>query len=244
VKRISVVVLVLVLALVVGSAAAVLLLRGGPDDTAGNVEAAPAAVILIPGYGGDPAGLGTLGTALADAGYATSVLDIGDGTGDLRDYGRAAVQEAQRLRDAGAPAVSSVGFSAGGVIGRIAAQDDPQAFDDVISLASPHSGTLLAALGGANCPIACQQLQPGSELLASLGPAPDQETWFSVYSTTDEVIIPASSSALEGATLLPIQELCPDLVVRHGEVPVAPVTIGAVTAFLAGQPLPAACPAR
>jgi pimeloyl-ACP methyl ester carboxylesterase len=241
-RRLTLIVAAIVLAAAAG-AAVFLLTR---SDTPPPLEAeppAPPAVLLIPGYGGGTASLVNLDAALQRAGYTTEVLDIGDGTGDLQVYADSAVERAQRLRDAGAPKVSSVGFSAGGITGRLAALDDPEAFDDVISLATPHEGTLVALLGGASCPPGCQQLKPGSDLLTALGPAPDPADWLSVYSTTDEVILPPTSSVLDGATVLPIQQVCPTASVRHGQVPTDRLVIEAVTAFLAGQALPTACPA-
>jgi esterase/lipase len=134
-----------------------LLLRGGSDRPAATADpAAPPAVLLIPGYGGDVEPLSSLQAALAGSGYTVAVLDIGDGTGDLNEYGRDAVARADELLTEGASSVSSVGFSAGGLIGRIAAVAAPDLFQNVISLASPHEGTLWALLGGANCPTACQ----------------------------------------------------------------------------------------
>lgn len=215
-----------------------LLLRGGSDRPAATADpAAPPAVLLIPGYGGDVEPLSSLQAALAGSGYTVAVLDIGDGTGDLNEYGRDAVARADELLTEGASSVSSVGFSAGGLIGRIAAVAAPDLFQNVISLASPHEGTLWALLGGANCPTACQQMKPNSPLLESLPDAPDPDAWLSVYSTTDEVIVPASSSDLPGATVLVIQDLDPDSGVRHGQVPSDPTVLTAVQAFLADEPV-------
>jgi pimeloyl-ACP methyl ester carboxylesterase len=181
--------------------------------------------------------LSNLQAELASSGYTVAVLDIGDGTGDLNEYGRDAVARADELLADGASSVSSVGFSAGGLIGRIAAVAQPDLFQDVISLASPHEGTLWAVLGGANCPTACQLMKPNSPLLESLPDAPDPEAWLSVYSTTDEVVVPATSSDLPGATVLVIQDLEPGATVRHGQVPSDPTVLAAVKAFLADEPV-------
>lgn len=208
-------------------------LRPGGSPAPAPTALGREAVLLIPGYGGDPAPLGPLRSALLAQGYEVAVLDIGDGTGDLVDYAANAVQRAEELRGEGHAAVSSVGYSAGGVVGRIAADQQPAAFDDVISLASPHAGTLWAALAGPTCPTACQQMRPGSALLASLPPAPDPSDWLAVYSTADEIIVPADSSALPGATVLTLQSMTPDSVAGHGQVPGDPAVIDAVVTFLA-----------
>lgn len=201
----------------------------------------PAAVLLIPGYGGDPAPLAVLDAALRDAGFDVETLDLGTGTDDLRGYAADAVAAAERLVDGGAPSVSSVGFSAGGIIGRVAADEAPDAFDEVISIASPHDGTAWALILGTACPIACQQLQPGSELLESLPEAPDEADWLSVYSSTDEIILPPDSSALPGATVGTIQGVCEGQSVRHSQVPSHPWIIDAVLAFLVAEALPTQC---
>lgn len=240
VHRNQVVGLVVVACAVLIAIAAGLLWR--PASNSAAPEATAEAVILIPGYGGDPSPLDALRERLAGAGYHVVVLDIGTGTDDLRGYADDAAQQAQSLLDEGAPAVSSVGFSAGGLIGRIAADVEPGLFADVISLAAPHDGTAWALLGGTNCPTACQQMQPGSELLASLPDAPDSASWLSLYSTTDEVIVPVDSSALAGATVAAIQQACPGTRASHGDVPADPWVIDAVSAFLAEQSLPVACP--
>ena len=234
------------LAVVLALAAAVIavLLRSGPEEPAAAPpsSAPPAAVLLIPGYGGDPTPLDPLRTELVADGYQVAVLDIGTGTEDIRDYAAAATRESRALRAAGAPSVSTVGFSMGGLVGRVAADEGPEVFDEVISLASPHEGTLLALLGGSGCPLACQQMQPGSELLTGLPEAPDADQWLAIYSTTDGTILPAQSSALPGATVVAIQDICPSATVRHGGVPSHPLVIEAVRAALADEPLPTTCP--
>lgn len=190
-------------------------------------------MLLIPGYGGDSSPLAQLGAALQAQDFDVEVVEIGDGTGDLTAYAQTVSDRAKALLDDGARSVSTVGFSAGGLIGRIAAGQSPATFDDVISLASPHAGTLWAALAGANCPTACQQMRPGSPLLASLPDAPSDGDWLSIYSTTDEVIVPADSSALPGAEVVTIQSLTPGASVRHSQVPSDQVVIGKVVEFLA-----------
>lgn len=214
------------------AAAVIGVLATRPSGGATN-SASGDAVLLIPGYGGDAAPLAQLQASLLGEGYAVEVIDIGEGTGDLNGYADQVADRAQQLLDAGAASVSTVGFSAGGLIGRIAATGAPQAFDDVISLASPHQGTLWAALAGANCPTACQQMRPGSPLLESLPQAPDPSDWLSIYSTTDEVIVPADSSALPGATVVTVQSLRLGADLRHGQVPGDPAVIDRVGDFLA-----------
>lgn len=227
----------LIAALAVATAAVLVVLwfvlRGGSAPAEAPGASGREAVLLIPGYGGDEAPLEPLRSTLLGQGYEVEVLDIGDGTDDLTGYADSLVARAEQMRSEGVSSVSSVGFSAGGLIGRIAADRSPATFDDVISLASPHAGTLWATLAGSNCPTACQQMRPGSPLLRSLPPAPDANDWLSIYSTSDEVIVPADSSALPGATVVTVQSMTPDSTARHGQVPGAPAVIDRVVAFLA-----------
>lgn len=238
-------VIALAVVLALAAAAIAVAMWSGRDEPAAAPAASappPAAVLLIPGYGGDPTPLDPLREELAAAGYQVAVLDIGTGTSDIREYAAIATEQSRALLAAGASSVSTVGFSMGGLVGRVAADEAPELFDEVISLASPHEGTLLALIGGSGCPLACQQMQPDSDLLAGLPDAPDADQWLAVYSTTDGTIIPAQSSALPGATVLAIQDICPAATVRHGGVPSHPLVLAAVRAALADEALPTTCP--
>lgn len=106
------------------------------------------------------------------AGIPTQIVPIGNGEGDLAAYASEVEAYARGLVDAGQPAPDLIGFSAGGVIARIAATRiaatrDPELYRKVISLGSPHQGTSTANLGDlvGQYPPACQQMRPDSELL-------------------------------------------------------------------------------
>lgn len=204
---------------------------GRAGDDQGRAAAIDhAGVLLIPGYGGSAEPLEPLRESLDRAGFEVRLLDIGDGTGDLRAYADQAISEARGMVLEGSTTVSLVGFSAGGVIGRIAATSAPQLFARVVTLASPHRGTAWASLaGGTACPEACQQLRPDSPLLRNL-PQPDsQESWLAVYSPSDQVVIPPTSASLPGATNLEMPGLA------HGEIPRDPAVIALVTEFVSAE---------
>lgn len=198
-------------------------------------------VLLIPGYGGGQSQLRLLGGKLNAAGIRWELVDVGDGQGDLNGYAGQVEQRAAELKSQGY-AVDLIGYSAGGITARIAATENPDEFRRVITLSAPHEGTTLADLGAAfgECPKACQQLRTDSPLLADLEPVADK-SWLSIYSNTDEVIRPAESSRLTGAVIRPIQNSCPEAVVRHGDVPTHRQTTAIVIAFLENEPLPAKC---
>lgn len=214
----------------------------------------PGPVLLVPGYGGGTEGLEALAGALRVAGRAATVVRSPDeGTGDLRAAADAldvAVDEA--LRTSAAPSVDVVGYSAGGVIARLWAQDHATKARRVVTLGSPHHGTRVAALGAAlapgQCPVACRQLVPGSPLLDELNDedeTPDGPQWLSLWTAGDEVVTPPESARLDGAVNVAVQDVCPTATVSHGQLPTAPLVqvlvLEALTARALEPPAPADC---
>lgn len=199
-------------------------------------------ILLVPGYGGGTAEVAALASSLRQQGLTPQVIDIGDGTGDLADYASLVQQVARDATAAGEPAPDIIGFSAGGVVARVAATGDPQRFRRIVTLASPHAGTSTAELGAlfAECPTACQQLRPDSELLSALPEPPYPLDWLSVWSDTDPVIRPADSSVIEGVADYRLQQACATPV-DHADVATHPQTVAVVVAFLRGSPLPEQC---
>ncbi len=241
-------------ALAVLVVAAIVVTNGLRHSGSGTALATPPAseqpgpVLLIPGYGGSTTGLDTLAARLRSAGKQTDVVSLpGGGTGDLTAQARVVQSEATALlRRTGAPSLDVIGYSAGGIVARIwlsrfggAAQARR-----VITLGTPHHGTELASLGslfGSACPVACQQLEPTSTLLASLNASPAASgAIVSLWSTADDVVVPASSSDLDGAALnLTVQSVCATSAVRHTDLPVDPTVTGIIEAELQrGAPVP------
>lgn len=114
----------------------------------------------------------------------------------------------------------------------------------VITVASPHHGTSLGELAGSLapelCPIACQQLTSGSNVLDRLNrgdETPDGPAWLSMWSTADEVVTPPSSSRLAGAVNAPLQSVCPGGIAEHGRLPADPLVIGLVRRSLGVAPI-------
>ena len=113
-------------------------------------------------------------------------------TGDLRAAAHQLRKHVERLRaETGADRVHIVGHSLGGVIARYYVQrmGGAAAVDTLVTLGSPHRGTLTAYL--MPTPLA-RQLRPGSATLAQLERrAPGCSTRFLVvWSRMDEMIIP------------------------------------------------------
>jgi triacylglycerol esterase/lipase EstA (alpha/beta hydrolase family) len=220
------------------------LTRGETVD--GAAPAPASAVILIPGYGGGAGGLTGLADFLRAGGREVVIADIGDGRGDLGAYGAQVSQLAAGLAAGGVAGVDLVGYSAGGLIARAAVESDPSVIARVATIASPHDGTAIAGLGAmladeSSCPLACRQLAPSSEFLETLRQPGDAGRWLSVYSDADEVVRPADSSELAGATNVEVTSACSTGALDHGAIVRSAATWTVVSGFLATGDVPADC---
>ncbi len=191
-------------------------------------QSRPGPVLLVPGYGGSERSLAPLAAALRSGGRDVTVVSLpGSALGDLGEQAQAlgsAVDAA--LARTGAASVDLVGYSAGGVVARLWVVEDGGAARTrrLVTLGSPHQGTQLAQLGtlvAGSCPTACQQLAPGSPVLARLaGEAiPAGVVAESLWSTSDDVVIPPESAVLTGVPSPSLQSICPASTVRHGALP-------------------------
>ena len=227
--------------------------RGGPLS-APVPQDRPGPVLLVPGYGGSTASLEVLARRLRAAGRDARVVPMpGDGTGDLHEQATALEVAAEAALDRGAPSVDVVGYSAGGVVARLWAADEGgrSVARRVVTLGAPHHGSAVAELAGSllpdQCPAACRQLTPDSELLARLNTdeTPAGPAWVSVWTTQDQIVTPPDSARLDGAVNIPIQGVCADAVVGHGELPTSRLVQALVLAALApaapSTPTPADC---
>jgi len=234
--------IVLALILVVGgSAAAAWAALSGPAQATPN-PSRPGTVLLVPGYGGSTGSLDTLAARIRLSRHTAVVVQLaGDGTGDLPT--QAAVLESyvnQAIR-AGSGPVTIIGYSAGGVVAWLwdVRYDGAARAARIITFGSPLHGARLAALGAAfvpgECPVACQQLVPGSSLLTSLAQSPsaDRPPWLSLWTTDDEVVQPPDSARLAGAVNVPLQSVCPGVLISHTQLPTAPLVVGIVLRTLA-----------
>ncbi len=244
------VVLALLAVLVTGAAVlGFLLLTGGEAEPAPVSQERPGPVLLVPGYGGGTGGLQTLADRLAATGRDATVVRLpGNGTGDLALSADALDQAARAaLERTGAESVDVVGYSAGGVVARLwAADGGADLARRIVTLGSPHHGTELANLAGdlapAQCPLGCQQLATGSDVLAELNAddeTPQGPTWVSIWTTQDRTVTPPDSARLDGALNLPVQSVCAAARVGHGELPRHPLVQQMVlTELAAGDPVP------
>jgi triacylglycerol esterase/lipase EstA (alpha/beta hydrolase family) len=245
---VAVLALAVVAVLVTGGA----LLLGRASDAAGREpvsQARPGPVLLVPGYGGSTAALQPLADRLTAEGRDATVVDLpGDGTGDLGAAADVLDEAADEALDrTGAGSVDVVGYSAGGVVARLwAADGGATVARRVVTLGAPHHGTSLADLAGQlaadRCPEACRQLATASPLLAGLNAGdetPEGPAWVSIWTTQDQTVTPPESARLEGALELPVQSVCADARVTHGDLPRDPLVQAMVLEQL-GTAAPAA----
>jgi triacylglycerol lipase len=220
----------------------------GGGSTAAVPQDQPGPVLLIPGYGGSTDSLQALAGKLRNEGRDATVVALpGGGTGDLTEQARTlGIAVAAALARTGESSVDLIGYSAGGVVARIWVREQGGAAltRRVITLGSPHHGTKLAGLAGSllpsQCPQACQQLIPDSDLLRKLNSGdetPDGPRWVSIWSTVDQVVTPPDSARLDGAIDMTVQSVCPSSQVEHGELPTDPVVQGMVLTELGTAPV-------
>ena len=220
--------------------------RSGAGQQAAPAQNRPGPVLLVPGYGGSTSSLDVLASHIRATGRSATVLALpGTGTGSLiTDAGllNTAVDDALAH---GSPSVDVVGYSAGGVVALIwARRDDGMAkARRIITLGSPFHGTSLATAAQAfvpdACPIACQQLIPGSSLLDSLdvASAAGLPRWLSLWTTDDQVVTPPTSARLPGAIDVPVQSICPTASISHSQLPTNPDVTAIVLQALGTGPL-------
>jgi hypothetical protein len=122
----------------------------------------------------------------------------------------------------------------------VATEDGAATARRVITLGSPLHGTRIASAGGVlapgACPVACQQLSPGSALLARVAGDPGVP-WLSVWTEDDRTVLPPDSARLDGAVNVALQDVCPDAEVAHSQLPGDPLVTGLVLRALGAGPL-------
>jgi len=230
--------LVLVLAAAVAAVAAL----GGPGPRAPEAvrQVAEVPVLVVPGYNGTAASVGMLAARLRAAGREVVAVELPDrATRDLRESAAALGRAVDRT---GAARVDLVGYSAGGVVIRLWLADPARALRArrVVLLGSPNHGTELAGAAAALDPGMCGsvcQMAPGSGLLAELNrgdETPPGPKFFSVWTALDQTVVPPATAALEGATNIRVQDVCPSARLGHGDLVTSPLALGLVVEALEG----------
>jgi triacylglycerol lipase len=237
-------------ALVVATALAVVVAVGAAVAAAGGLwrraepelaRAGEVPVLVVPGYNGTSASVGTLAARLRAAGHRVVVVELPDrGTRDLRTSATALGAAVART---GAARVDLVGYSAGGVVVRLWLADPVRALRArrVVLLGTPNHGTELAgaaaALDPGLCAGACAQLVPGSSLLAELNrgdETPPGPEFFSIWTALDQTVTPPATASLDGAANIRVQDVCASARLGHGGLVADPLALGLVVEALAG----------
>lgn len=245
---------VLAVCVIAVTVAAVRLSSDGDGTPSGYPDQSrPGPVILVPGYGGNTASLTALANRLTATGRSAQVLKLpGDGTGDLSAQVHDLDDAVHAALANGAASVDVVGYSAGGVVARLWVAQDGGAHEArrVVTLGSPLHGARIAAIGAnlvpGACPLACQQLAPGSALLSQLDatPLPAQLPWLSVWSEDDQTVTPPDSARLTGAVNVALQQICPAEQVAHSQLPTDALVTGLVLKALGAAPISAPEPGQ
>jgi triacylglycerol esterase/lipase EstA (alpha/beta hydrolase family) len=210
--------------------------RGRGPRASGGVP-----VVLVHGYGGSPASMATLASALRHQHRQVDVVALPQqGRADIT---RSAQVVSSAVDRTGAAQVDLVGFSAGSIVVR-AYMSTPQGADKtrrVVLLGAPNHGADLATLAvstdPSSCVDACLQLAHGSGFLRDLnsrplrGPLPVVSIW----SADDKVVTPPRSAILPGATNIRVQSVCSAARLAHGDLVTDPVAIGLTLVALEGQ---------
>jgi len=213
--------------------------RGQPEAAPGR----PGAVLLVPGYGGSTTSLNELAARIRGTGRTVTVVQLaGDGTGDLTVQARVLDGYVNQAIGAGSGPVTVIGYSAGGVVAWLWDVDygGGSRVGMIITMGSPLHGARIAAVGTAydpaECPVACQQLAPGSALLTRLQQsAQARPPWLSLWSTADQTVQPPDSARLSGAVNVPLQSVCPGADIQHSQLPTAPLVVGLILRALASD---------
>jgi triacylglycerol lipase len=178
---------------------------------------------------------------LPPAGFDTCAVTLPDeALGDIQVATEYVVYAVERIRARSGRRVDVITHSQGGMEGRWAVRWWPQAreaIDDLVLLASPNHGIAAADLcaGSGNCWPAVWQMATASRFLAALNrpdETPGAVAFTNVYSRSDELVQPASTVPLQGASNVAVQDVCPRPV-HHGglldDAPTYALVIDALT---------------
>lgn len=165
-------------------------------------------------------------------------------TGDIQISVQYLVYAIRRAYELSGKKVAVFGISQGALLPRIALtywKDLRSKVSDVIGAAGTHHGTnvIVACTRSVPCPAAGWQQKKGSKLLKALNSQPDETPgakvgWTTVRSLTDQTVRPVtksaktSTSALEGATNILIQDICKGRSVSHIGTALDSVTFAAI----------------
>jgi len=160
-------------------------------------------LLLIHGYCCNRGFWWWLKPRLEAQGRSVATLTLEPLHGDIDGYAEQVARAVDRLcRATGASQVMLVGHSMGGLVARAYLRRYGELrVARLITLGTPHRGSLLAHLGiGRNA----RQMEPGSAWLRELAQTPLLVPCVSIYSCHDNYVVPQLSARLDGAENIPL----------------------------------------
>ncbi|HVL33983.1 MAG TPA: lipase [Actinomycetota bacterium] len=158
-------------------------------------------------------------TALTKRGLDVCTVDLPDRAfGDMQISAEYVVYAVRAIADASGKRVDLVGLSQGGLEPRWAVKwwPDVQArVDDLVDIVTPNHGIDTEGVCMRGCVPSIWQMDENSAFLAALNAGdetPGTIDYTSIYSWTDLIVTPQfpdSTSRLDGATNIAVQEVCP-----------------------------------
>jgi triacylglycerol lipase len=197
-----------------------------PTSTSAAREAASERlpVLLVHGIDDDARSLAPIADALARAGFRdVRIVELKPNNGDAPIAVLAAqvAEAAGSLRArTGSARIDVVAFSMGALVSRYYLQrlEGRSHVRRFVSISGPHAGTLT---GWLRSNPGAREMRPGSDLLRGLAsdtaPFGDVQV-FSLWTPLDLMIVPASSSRLEGARERTLPVILHPLMLRDGRV--------------------------
>jgi triacylglycerol esterase/lipase EstA (alpha/beta hydrolase family) len=159
-------------------------------------------IILVHGYmdSGDAMVMPILKENLAEIGYRASdiyIISFGDPLTTIDSpevYAGVLLPYVKQISEAYENKVDLVCHSMGGLVARWCVEklDGDQYVDDIVTLATPHQGTLMSFV--MYWTSACQAMAPGSDFLKALndGTLAEDVEYTAVYALLDEIVTPNS----------------------------------------------------
>ena len=162
--------------------------------------------------------------ALQSAGFGVCWVQLpNQATGDIQLSAEYVARAVEVMADRSGKKVDIIGHSQGGLSPRWAIKYFPSGamVDDYIGFASPNHGSAAADRRldrDGTCPAACWQMRPKSEFITALNAGdetPGDVSYTNVFTTNDELVIPHTSSRLDGASNVIIQDVCRGRPIDH-----------------------------
>jgi triacylglycerol lipase len=201
----------------------------GPERLRPATDRPP--LLLVHGYGCSRAAWWWLRRRLEAAGWTVATISLEPIYTSIDNYVEPLAQRIDEvLAETGAPQLILIGHSMGGLLARAYLRRyGAQRVARLITLATPHAGSRLAALGmGQNG----RQMEPGSPWLTALALETALPETIVIYSSHDNYVIPQSNLLWPGAINRPLDGL------GHLGMLYSPRVATALLAALAGRNTP------